>query len=153
VTEVSVRIVETYVYQFVRNSPIYLLLKRSPQSQYGGLWQGVAGKIKPGEQAWQAALREIKEEVGLIPTRLFIAEHVSHFYEVYGDRLNYIPVFGAEINSDELKLSNEHVDHQWLDFKTANEKLIWKGQKEGLKSVNDMLINQDERLKWSTIKI
>ena len=32
---------------------------------YEHLWQGVAGKIEKGEQSWQAAIRELKEETGL----------------------------------------------------------------------------------------
>lgn len=152
-TELSVRIVETYIYRYSENSLKYLLLKRSLKSNYGGLWQGVAGKIKADEMAWQSALREIQEEISMVPIRLFIAEHVSQFYEAYGDHLNLVPVFGAEVKSAVIQLSAEHTDYAWLAFDDACDKLIWKGQKEGLKSVHTMLINNDERLKWSTIKI
>ena len=152
-TEVRVRIVETYVYRYVENSLQYLLLKRSLKSNYGGLWQGVAGKIRSDETAWQTALREIKEEIGMIPIRLFVAEHVSQFYEAYGDHLNHVPVFGAEVKSDGIQLSAEHADYVWLDFEDACNKLVWKDQQEGLKSVHDMLINNGEQLKWSTINI
>jgi len=39
---------------------------------YPGLWQMVTGKIKPYEKAYQTAMREIKEETGLVPVQLWL---------------------------------------------------------------------------------
>ncbi|HBD83024.1 MAG TPA: NUDIX hydrolase, partial [Dehalococcoidia bacterium] len=44
-------------------------------------WQEISGLIEPRETAWEAALREIKEETGLTPYRFYSADFVERFYE------------------------------------------------------------------------
>jgi len=120
---------------------------------YEHLWQGVAGKIERKEEAWQAAIRELKEETGFDPARIFIADHISKFYEAHGDRINLVPVFGIEVNNKNVILSEEHSEYQWQGFEKALESLSWEGQKAGLTTVNKMLIEEDDRLKWSLIDL
>ena len=120
---------------------------------YEHLWQGVAGKIEKGEQSWQAAIRELKEETGLDPLRIFVADHVSKFYETHGDRINLVPVFGVEVASDIVLLSSEHSDFKWVDYDSACSYLVWEGQKKGITVVNEMIISNDDRMKWSQIDL
>ena len=120
---------------------------------YEHLWQGVAGKIEKGEKAWQTAIRELKEETGFDPIRIFVADHVSRFYETHGDRVNLVPVFGIEVENGDVTLSKEHCEFQWVDFETARNTLVWNGQKEGIAAVFDMLNSDDDRIKWSEVKI
>ena len=120
---------------------------------YEHLWQGVAGKIEKGEKAWEAVTRELNEETGLEPVRLFVADHVSRFYETHGDRVNLGPVFGVEVDNMNVVLSKEHCEFQWLDFMSARKRLVWNGQKEGIKSVFEMLSSDDDRIKWSEVRI
>ena len=40
----------------------------------------VSGGIHPEEKAWEAAIREVKEETGLTPERLYSADAVETFY-------------------------------------------------------------------------
>ena len=152
-TVITVRVVDTYVFRKVENKIYFLLLKRANKKIYGHLWQGVAGKIETGESAWQAALRELDEETGLKPIRMFIADYVSKFYEQIGDRINLVPVFGIEVESEEVRLSDEHTEFRWMDVDEAEESLVWNGQKEGVRKVYGMLKSNDDRLKWSEIKI
>jgi 8-oxo-dGTP pyrophosphatase MutT (NUDIX family) len=44
-----------------------LLVKRSPKVSEGGTWAVPGGLVEPGEYAFQAALREVAEEVGGAP--------------------------------------------------------------------------------------
>ena len=152
-TRVKVRVVDAYVYRKTGDKIKYLILKRAGTKMYEHLWQGVAGKIEKGEQAWQAAIRELKEETGLDPIRIFVADHVSKFYETHGDRVNLIPVFGIEVDSDIISLSREHSDFKWLDYNKAYSHLVWNGQKKGIYVVNEMIISNDDRMKWSRIDI
>jgi len=128
-------------------------MKRNMNKIYEHLWQGVAGKIEQGETASEAAIRELKEETGLAPLNMFVADHVSKFYEVHGDRINLVPVFGIEVDSEEVILSVEHIDYKWVDINKALKTLVWNGQKEGLQTVNDMIINNDDRMQWSTVNL
>ena len=148
-----IRVIDAYVYIKTNNGILFLLLKRSKTKMYEHLWQGVAGKIKKGEKAWEAAIRELKEETGLDPHQIFVADHISKFYEVNGDRINLVPVFGIEVNSKDVILSEEHVEYKWVNFLEAKETLPWNGQKQGLEVVYNMITSSDERMRWSKINL
>ncbi|MBC8345729.1 MAG: NUDIX pyrophosphatase [Candidatus Marinimicrobia bacterium] len=152
-TDIKVRVVDCYIYLKTDHGLIFLLLKRNKNKIYEHLWQGVAGKIEAGETASETAIRELKEETGLKPVNMFVADHVSRFYEVHGDRVNLVPVFGIEVNSDKVILSHEHVDFKWVDIEEALNTLVWNGQKEGIQIVYDMVMNNDERMRWSEISL
>ena len=128
-------------------------MKRAKTKIYEHLWQGVAGKIEEGEKAWEAAIRELGEETSLRPLKVFIADHVSSFYEKHGDRLNLVPVFGIEVDSQKVVLSKEHCDCKWVKLDVALSHLVSNGQKRGIQVVHDMVISNDDRMKWSQIKI
>ena len=149
----KIRVVDAYVFRQTNNGLRFLIIKRAETKIYEHLWQGVAGKIEKGEKAWQAAIRELKEETGFDPVRVFVADHVSRFYEIHGDRVNMIPVFGIEVDSISVSLSKEHCEFQWVEFETAKNILFWNGQKEGITAVFEMLNSDDDRIKWSDVKI
>ena len=150
-TDILVRVIDAYVFRRTENGLTFLILKRSTTKLYEHLWQGVAGKIEAGETAWQAAIRELDEETGLSPKHIFIADHVSRFYEAYGDRINLVPVFGIEVDSDDIILSEEHSEYKWVTLEEAQKHLVWRGQKEGIQVVNEMVLNNDDRMRWSEI--
>ena len=148
---VLIRVIDAYVYCYVGGELKFLILKRSKKKIYEYLWQGVAGKIEKNELAWQAAIRELKEETGYAPKKMFVADYVSKFYEKNGDRINLIPIFGIEVKDKNVILSAEHCKYKWLSFKKAKNKLVWRGQKKGINSVYNMLISDHKRIKWSKI--
>ena len=149
--KVVVRVIDAYVFNRKSKEIRFLLLKRAKTKIYEHLWQGVAGKIEAGEAAWEAAIRELKEETGFEPVRIFVADHVSKFYEAHGDWVNMVPVFGIEVDDEEVILSDEHCEFKWVDFNTAHQTLIWSGQKDGIAAVFNMLNSDDDRIKWSEI--
>lgn len=149
--KVVVRVIDAYVFNRKSKEIRFLLLKRAKTKIYEHLWQGVAGKIEAGEAAWEAAIRELKEETGFEPVRIFVADHVSKFYEAHGDWVNMVPVFGIEVEDEEVILSDEHCEFKWVDFNTAHQTLIWSGQKDGIAAVFNMLNSNDDRIKWSEI--
>ena len=147
--KVVVRVIDAYVFNRKNKEIRFLLLKRAKTKIYEHLWQGVAGKIEAGETSWQAAIRELKEETGFEPVRIFVADHVSKFYEAHGDWVNMVPVFGIEVEDEEVILSDEHCEFKWVDFNTAHQTLIWSGQKDGITAIFNMLNSDDDRIKWS----
>ena len=68
-----------------------LLLKRA--QSLAGAWCQVAGSIEADETAWQAALRELREETGLTPEVLYSADICEQFYEADRDAITMAPVF------------------------------------------------------------
>ena len=151
--QIKVRVVDCYVYRRTDDGILFLLMKRNLNKIYEHLWQGVAGKIEEGETSSEAAIRELKEETGLSPVYMFVADHVSKFYEVNGDRINLVPVFGIEVDSEIINLSEEHISYKWVDINEALNTLVWNGQKKGIQTVNDMVINNDDRMIWSKVEI
>ena len=151
--QIKVRVVDCYVYRITDDGILFLLMKRNLNKIYEHLWQGVAGKIEEGETSSEAAIRELKEETGLSPVNMFVADHVSKFYEVHGDRINLVPVFGIEVDSEIINLSEEHISYKWVDINEALNTLVWNGQKKGIQTVHDMVINNDDRMIWSKVEI
>ena len=151
--EVKVRVVDCYIYRHTTDGIRFLLMKRNLNKIYEHLWQGVAGKIEKGETSSEAAVRELKEETGLSPVNIFVADHVSRFYEVHGDRINLVPVFGIEVDSENVILSEEHISYKWVNIDEALNTLVWNGQKKGIQTVHDMVINNDDRMIWSKVEL
>ena len=152
-TDILVKVVDAYVYRKAEDGLLFLILKRAETKMYEHLWQGVAGKIEEGETAPLAAIRELDEETGLKPRHMFIADHISRFYEAHDDRINLVPVFGIEVDSDDVTLSEEHCDYKWVTLDEALEHLVWRGQKKGIQVINEMVLSADERMRWSTIEL
>ena len=150
--DITIRVVDCYVFRQTDDDLSFLLLKRNKDKLYEHLWQGVAGKIEGGETAFKAAIRELKEETSLEPVRMFVADYVSRFYESHQDRINLVPVFGIEVDSSEVKLSKEHVDYKWVDIYEALDTLVWRGQKESIQTVYDMVVINDDRMRWSKVE-
>ena len=146
---IEVRVIDAYVYRTTSAGLLFLVLKRAKTKMYEHIWQGVAGKIEDGETSWKAAIRELKEETGLAPLKIFVADHVSKFYETNGDQINLVPVFGIEVDSEIVIISREHCDHKWVDLNGALDLLVWRGQKQAIQVVHDMVISNDDRMRWS----
>ena len=137
-SEVTVRVVDVYPYRVREERLELLVLRRSLGRVYAGEWRIVGGKIEPGEAAWQAALRETREEVGCHPTRLWVVASVNTFYEWQNDRVNVIPSFAAELNRDPI-LDDEHDDWAWLPPDEATARLAWPEQRRLAAVVVEML--------------
>ena len=149
---IEIRVIDAYVYRTTSAGLLFLVLKRAKTKMYEHIWQGVAGKIEDGETSWEAAIRELKEETGLAPLKIFVADHVSKFYETNGDRINLVPVFGIEVDSEIVIISREHCDHKWVDLNGALDLLVWRGQKQAIQVVHDMVISNDDRMRWSEVE-
>ena len=148
---IVVRVIDAYVYRTTSAGLLFLVLKRAKTKMYEHIWQGVAGKIEDGETSWEAATRELKEETGLAPIKMFVADHVSKFYETNGDRINLVPVLGIEVDSESVIISQEHCDHKWVDLNGSLDLLVWRGQKQAIQVVHDMVISNDDRMRWSEV--
>ena len=151
--EVIVRVIDLHLMRWVGVEPRYLLLQRSTGQLYEGLWQGVTGKIRPGEQAWQAAIRELWEEAALRPLKMWTVDQVNFYYEAAHDRMNSIPVFGVELAPGEVTLSPEHQAYRWCPVEEAADLLLWDQQRQGLLTFHDMLTNTTQKLRWLEIEI
>lgn len=85
-----------------------LLLKRGKGQHCGGFWSFPGGKIEAGEQAQQAAMRELKEETGLSAT---CWQSVGEYSYAYPDRLLHFFLFTCVC--DNITLLQTETPHVW----------------------------------------
>ena len=145
-TDIVVRVIDCHITYLGEDEPKFLMLKRSQQKIYPGIWQCVTGKIKPREKPIQTAIRELTEETGLSQVNTWTLDQVNNFYEPKADRMNLIPIFGVEVDSLIVKLSDEHCDYKWCELEEAISLFTWTQQKNGLLAFHEMLTSQAEKL-------
>jgi dATP pyrophosphohydrolase len=151
--EEKIEMIEAHIFREKGGSLEFLLLKRSKAEIYPGLWQMVTGSVEAGEKAPEAAIREIKEETGLSPRRLWTVPHINSFYSVRKDKIIFIPVFAALTNAEEILLSEEHVEFAWFPPDKAIELLAWEGQRKSVKIITDYYLYRREFLDMLEIKL
>lgn len=102
------------------NEPKYLMIRRTKILDYG-MWQPVTGGIEEGETPAEAALREIFEETGLVPSQFYRADHTEMFYSQQTDTIIFSPVFIAFVEgTPAVKLHpDEHDAYEWTSYKRA----------------------------------
>src|SRR2546430_2005037 len=116
-TEVRVAFVDAYVLRVGAGGGgvEVLALRRAPGGRSPGSWETVHGHIETGETPAQAALREVREETGLDPARLYNLSRVEAFYRHRTDDITLIPVFAAVVDAAaEPRTSPEHDRVEWL---------------------------------------
>ncbi len=128
----------------------YLLLQRAPSPRLGlaRFWQGVTGGLEEGESLVQAARRELREETGLVPSKLEQIEYSCSFPVQDEWRQFYPPgtqeivehVFIAFIDGkQEPTLSREHEGWRWCSADEALELLTYPENIEALKRCDSLL--------------
>jgi dATP pyrophosphohydrolase len=135
------RIAQVNVVPFMRKDDgiKYLTLQRNERK--GGFWQTITGGIHISGSLHDNVLREIEEELNLTSTqKQKLIKTGYSFYYVGGEgyELNEY-VFGYELDSDQIVLSDEHVDFAFLDLNEAVERVKWDGNKEAIRQVDAFL--------------
>lgn len=111
-----------------RAGPEFLVLLRSPDR--GGYWNLVAGGVEPGEDAAEAAARELAEETGLVAPLSPLGLELS--YEKPWGRVR-LDAFVAEAPVGwEPALDGEHVEHRWCGLEGALELLAYPEPREAV---------------------
>ena len=140
-------LVEVHVFRIIDTRMETLILKRSINAIYPGIWQMVTGRIEKGEMAFESAIREVKEETNLVIEKLWVVPKVNSFYSEKDDSIHQIPVFAVKAKSNSnVQLSSEHSNYKWVDYKEACNAFAWKDQKDALKMLVDYYINKKEYL-------
>lgn len=141
-------LVDVYPYRWHRERLRFLLLKRAADKRYAGQWRMVGGKVEGCEAAWQSGLRELREETGLFPALFWSVPSVNTFYEARQDTVHHIPVFAAEVDSDEIALDDEHTDYAWISSHQITDYVAWPEQRRLLSLIHTILMDQKVLTAW-----
>lgn len=133
------RYVDTFPFAHTEEGLQFLLLQRTQTNTYPGIWQPAAGKIKAGETAWQAGLRELQEETGFTPLNFYALDHVGTYYLHKEDRIIQVPSFLAEVPFQSPTLNHEHDAFAWGTLETAVDLASWEPYRQALHSIPKLL--------------
>ncbi len=134
--------IAVYVYRHSPAGVEFLQIHRTDATgEYQRSWQTVYGGVefRPGgvkETAVQAALRELHEETGLSPLKMWQVEYLESFYFKPHDYVLVMPVFAVEVQGDEpIVLNAEHDAFRWVPEKEISTHFMWRTQREALQYV------------------
>lgn len=143
-TGVRVCFVDTFVLRGAGDRLEVLTLRRARGGRCPGSWETVHGTIEPGETPLQASLREMREETGLTPQRVYNVSRVEMFYRHADDEVALIPVFAALVDSAGApRLSDEHDQAEWLDPGAAAARFAWPRERRALEDIVRLLAAGD----------
>jgi dATP pyrophosphohydrolase len=130
--------ISTYVFTIRRSRPEFLALLRAEGLAHAGTWQAVHGLIEPGEKAYDAAFREMREETGVAPERFFKTDYVETFYSEATDGVHLVPAFAGYIGENaNIVLSEEHVQYAWCSLDEVLRRLVWPSQRAAVQVIAD----------------
>jgi dATP pyrophosphohydrolase len=99
-TSVRTSLVDVYVLRGEGTGLECLVLRRGRGGRCPGSWETVHGHIEAAERPAGAAARELEEETGLTPVRLYNLSRVELFYQHRTDEVALVPVFAAFVAGD-----------------------------------------------------
>lgn len=150
--EIISNYIEVHVCRKTGHGYNFLLLKRSQEKKiYPGIWQMITGTIEPGEKTKEAALREVMEETGITPLKLYSVPRVNTFYFEYSDVICLSPVFLAMTDKEDIIISDEHSEYKWLNYEEAVTLIHWPDQIESLNLIYKYI--KDDRLIKKLVEI
>jgi 8-oxo-dGTP pyrophosphatase MutT (NUDIX family) len=146
--------VEVYVFRRRRRRVEFLCLRRSKKKTLPGVWQPVTGKRRTRERAAAAAWREVVEETGAKPVKMWALESVTVFFEGSTNVARALPLFAAEIRaSSRVKLSKEHDAYRFEPAGVAGRLYLWESQRRGLDAVKREVLSRPKLARALELKI
>jgi len=154
VTGVRVCFVDSYALRGAGDQLHVLVLRRGPHGRCPGSWETVHGTIEPGETPVQASLRELSEETGFVPERLYNVSRTEAFYQHKSDEVALIPVFAAFVAAGSApRLSAEHDRAEWLAPAEAAGRFAWPRERRALEDILSILGGGDADLLEDVLRV
>jgi len=110
------------------DSKILFLLLHYPS----GHWDFIKGKMEEGESTHETAIREAKEETGIMDITFLenFEEWINYDFQYQGELVHKKVVFFlAETKTKQVMISHEHLDYTWMDYNTSMEKTTFDNAK------------------------
>lgn len=139
-TSIGVSLVDVYVLREAAAALECLVLRRAAGGRCPGSWETVHGHIETGERPADAAVRELEEETGLTPVRLYNLSRVELFYQHRTDEVALVPVFAAFVmHQAPVCLGPEHDRFEWLAVPEAGSRFAWPRERRALDDIVSLL--------------
>jgi 8-oxo-dGTP pyrophosphatase MutT (NUDIX family) len=144
VTSVRTSLVDVYVLRGEGARLECLALRRGSGGRCPGSWETVHGHIEAAEAPAAAAARELEEETGLLPLRLYNLSRVELFYQHKADEVALVPVFAAFVAAEApVRLGPEHDRWEWLSLSAARARFAWPRERRALDDIEVLLEGGD----------
>ena len=139
-TTVRVSLVDLYVLRGADREIECLVLRRAAGGRCPGSWETVHGHIETGETPAEAATRELLEETGLTPEKLYNLSRVETFYQHRLDEVALVPVFAAFVPREAaVTTGGEHDRFEWLPPVDARRRFAWPREARALDDILALL--------------
>jgi dATP pyrophosphohydrolase len=130
-----------------------LVLQRSRSTRCAGAWETVHGRVRRGETPHDAALRELREETGLVPERLYNV--TTHAFYLHKPTVVEVAVaFCAFVRgTPRLTLGDEHGRAEWLPRVQAMKRFAWPSERDCLARAWALLRGGDAGLLEDVLRV
>jgi dihydroneopterin triphosphate diphosphatase len=143
-TSVRTSLVDVYVLRGKGAQLECLTMRRGSGGRCPGSWETVHGHIEAAEAPATAAARELEEETGLTPLRLYNVSRVELFYQHKADEVALVPVFAAFVAAEaRVRLGPEHDQFEWLSLTAAQGRFAWPRERRALDDIQVLLASGD----------
>jgi 8-oxo-dGTP pyrophosphatase MutT (NUDIX family) len=110
----------------------HVLLAMKKRGFGAGRWNGVGGKIEPGETTVEAAIRECSEEIGVTPQKLIKVAH--HTFTLPGNVVLPVHTFIAHQWQGE-PTESEEMSPSWFAFNNIPYDNMWDDDRHWLPQI------------------
>jgi 8-oxo-dGTP diphosphatase len=99
-----------------QNGKVLLGLRAPWKKAWPCHWDSIGGRVEEGESLEEALIREIREEVGVLPTKLTLVAKVREPRpDLYGDALHHVYAV-TRWEGDPANICNEHTELRWFSL-------------------------------------
>lgn len=143
--EIRADMVTVFVFRRVAGRVEFLQLRRA-KDPHRGTWQPIMGGIHAGETGAGAAMREVREEAGLVASSaaclgLWSLDQVHPFFMHTIDAVVLSPAFAAEAAPDWRPVLNaENDESRWVPAADVRETLVWPVHAAACAEILDWLL-------------
>ncbi|MDF3020836.1 MAG: hydrolase, family protein [Steroidobacteraceae bacterium] len=140
--QLDANVFDTWAFRRTTEGIRFLLLHTSVEKaeRYfngGRFWQIPSDQVKDGEHITDAIARNLRA-FGLKAQNIWAAEHAYTIYNRRFNTMQLIGVYAAEVLESVVRLNAaEHAEYQWLPFEECQQRVHYRGLKDGLRSVNE----------------
>jgi len=105
----------------VKNNKLLIIKRRSNDVQKPNIWEIPGGRLELGENPFEGIKREVKEETNL-DIEVLHPLNIGHFNRDDGQTITML-IFLCKALNDDVKISEEHSDFDWVELENCKEKL------------------------------